>query len=590
MTNRAYEMVKGFMATRRREPLGEQGVLSTGPPSTMAAMPRTTRTTGRAAFLQLLVDEGVTHLFGNPGTTELAIMEVVPEFPQLDFVLGLQESVVMAMADGYCRASGRLAAANVHVMPGLGNAMGALYNAKFSGSAVILTAGQQEQGHGLLEPMLYEPLVQVAQPLVKWAVEVTRAADLPRIIHRAAKIALTPPTGPVFLSLPGDVLDESIDLEMGRPVRVDAAARPSDAALAQIAEMLVSAKHPAILAGQELATRDAFAEATELAGILGAAVFQSSIPYSAQFPTGHPAFMGALTRQQKQVRATLEPYDLLLVLGADLLRMSVYSPVEPLPENLPVIHISERPHELGKNYRTDVAVQADVKQTLLSLLPLLRKQRPAAAPQRIAELKPKNWSAQRDQARIEAMHAAETTPIDPQYLMLRFSETLPRDAIVIDEALVSSFSIFKFLTMRGPRDFYGLASGGLGFAIPGAVGIALAQPGRPIAVMVGDGSAMYSIQGLWTAAQRKLPITYVIANNRGYRIIKERLVSFRKTDKFVGMDIRDPDLDFVALAQSFGLSARRVTDPQDIAPALREGYSSGKPNLIDIRVADGFGS
>src|SRR5438270_8604791 len=200
-----------------------------------------TKTTGRAAFLQLLVDEGVTHLFGNPGTTELAIMEAVPEFPQLKFILGLQEAVVMAMADGFCRASGKLAAANVHVMPGLGNAMGALYNAKFSGSPVILTAGQQEQGHGLLEPMLYEPLVPVAQPLVKWAVEVTRAADLPRIIHRAAKIALTPPTGPVFLSLPGDVLDESLELEMGRPVRVDTAMRPSDATLSDLVNRLAAA-------------------------------------------------------------------------------------------------------------------------------------------------------------------------------------------------------------------------------------------------------------------------------------------------------------------------------------------------------------
>ena len=548
------------------------------------------KTTGRAAFLQLLLDEGITHLFGNPGTTELAIMEVVPEFKQLDFVLGLQEASVVAMADGYCRASGRLAAANVHVMPGLGNAMGALYNAKFSGSPIILTAGQQEQGHGLLEPMLYEPLVQVAQPLVKWAVEVTRAADLPRIIHRAAKIALTPPTGPVFLSLPGDVLDETVELDMGRPVRVDTAARPSDATLAQIAEMLMKAKRPAILAGQELATRDAFAEAAELAELVGAAVFQSSIPYSAQFPTEHPAFMGALTRQQKQVRATLEPYDLLLVLGADLLRMSVYSPVEPLPEHLPVIHISERPHELGKNYRTDLALQADVRETLKVLLPLIRKRRPDGADGRLAELKPKNWSAQRDKARIEALHAAETTPIDPQYLMMRFAETLPKDAIVVEEALVSSFPLPKFLTMRGPRDFYGLASGGLGFAIPGAVGIALAQPGRPVVAMVGDGSAMYSIQGLWTAAHRKLPITYVIANNRGYRIIKERLVSFRKTDKFTGMDIREPDLDFVAMAKAHGLSARRVTDPQDIAPAFREGYASGKPNLVDVRVADGFSS
>src|SRR5256885_11159499 len=205
------------------------------------------KTPGRAAFLQLLADEGVTHLFGNPGTTELAIMEVVPDFPQLKFVLGLQESGVVAMADGYARASGRLAAANVHGMPGLGNAMGALYNAKFSGSPIILTAGQQEQGHGLLEPMLYEPLVPVAQPLAKWAIEVTRAADLPRIIHRAAKIALTPPTGPVFLSLPGDVLDERLELDMGRPVRVDSAARPSDDVLHKMISLLGKAQRPAIL-------------------------------------------------------------------------------------------------------------------------------------------------------------------------------------------------------------------------------------------------------------------------------------------------------------------------------------------------------
>src|SRR5262245_43106209 len=180
-------------------------------------------------------------------------MEVVPDFPQLEFVLGLQESVVMAMADGFCRASGKLAAANVHVMPGLGNAMGALYNAKFSGSPVILTAGQQEQGHGLLEPLLYEPLVPVAQPLVKWAVEVTRAADLPRILHRAAKIALTPPTGPVFLSLPGDVLNEALELEMGQPVRVVSSARPSDETLSKLVETILKSKKPAILAGQELA-------------------------------------------------------------------------------------------------------------------------------------------------------------------------------------------------------------------------------------------------------------------------------------------------------------------------------------------------
>jgi benzoylformate decarboxylase len=553
-----------------------------------------TRITGRAAFLQLLVDEGVTHLFGNPGTTELPIMEVVPDFPQLKYVLGLQEAVVMAMADGYSRASGRLSAANVHVAPGLGNAMGALFNAKFSGSPVILTAGQQEQGHGLLEPLLYDPLVPMAQPLVKWAVDVTRAEDLPRIMHRAAKIALTPPTGPVFISLPGDVLDQTVDMDMGSPVRVEAANRPSDQTLERLADRLLASARPVIVAGQELAMRDAFAEAAELAELLGAAVYQAPIPYSAQFPTEHVACMGALTRTQAQVRKVLEPYDLLFCLGADLLRMSVYSPVEPLPPGLPVVHLSERSHELGKNYATELAVQADVKQTLKALLPLIRARRTpeaaSAAAGRIAELKPRNWSAQRDKARIDALLSAESTPIDPRYLMLRITETLPADAVVVEEALTSTVSLPGFLPLRDRQCFYGLASGGLGFGIPGAVGVSLALPGRPVAAIIGDGSTMYGVQGLWTAAHHRLPITYIITNNRSYRIIKERLVAMRSTARFTGMDLRDPEIDFVHLGQSFGLATRRVTDPQDIAPALREAFASGKPNLVDMRVADGFGA
>jgi benzoylformate decarboxylase len=173
--------------------------------------------------------------------------------------------------------------------------------------------------------------------------------------------------------------------------------------------------------------------------------------------------------------------------------------------------------------------------------------------------------------------------------MLRFTDTLPKDAVVLDEGLTSTISLPGLLSLRDPRGFYGLASGGLGFAVPGAIGVSLALPGRPVAVVVGDGSTLYGVQALWTAAHLKLPITYIIANNRSYRIIKERLVSFRGTRKFTGMDLRDPEIDFVQLARSFGLAARGVTDPQDIAPALREAFASGRPNLVDIRVADGFG-
>jgi len=554
---------------------------------------RIARLTGRDAFLKLLVDEGVTHLFGNPGTTELAIMEAVPGTPELNYVLGTQEAVVVGMADGFARASGRLAAVSLHVAPGLGNAMGALYNAKFSGSPLIVTCGQQEQGHGLLEPLLYDPLVPIAQPMVKWAIEATRVEDLPRILRRAAKVALAPPTGPVFVSLPGDVLDAEAELDLGQATRIDAATRPSDEALERLAARLLAAKRPVIVAGHELAMRDAFAEAAAFAELLGAAVYQQSVPYSASFASEHPLFLGAFTRSQKQVRAALEDYDLLVCLGADLLRMSVMSPVSPLPETLPVIHVSERDWELGKNYPTEIAIRADVKQTLAALLPKLSAARTpqfaAEAAARAAALAPKNWSAQRDKLRVEALMAAESTPIDPRYLMLRIAESIPPDAVVVEEALTSANTLPGVLPLRDRQSFFGLASGGLGFGVPGAAGVSLALPDRAVVAVIGDGSALYGIQALWTVAHHKLPVTYVIANNRSYRILKERLVSFRGSDKFVGMDLRDPAIDYTGLARSMGLAARRVTDPADVAPALREAVASGAPHLVEVMVADGFG-
>ena len=550
-------------------------------------------TTGHAAFVKLLASEGVEYLFGNPGTTELAIMEALGAQSDIRYVLGLQEGIVVGMADGYARASGRLAAANVHVAPGLGNAMGSLYSAKFYGSPLLLTAGQQEQGHGLMEPLLYDPLVPIAQPMVKWAIECARIQDLPRIVRRAAKVALTPPTGPVFLSLPGDVLDDQASLDLGKPTRVEIDVRPGDASLEKLADRLLAAHRPVIIAGHELATRDALDEAGELAELLGAAVVQQTVPYAAHFRSEHRAFMGALSRSQTQVRARLEPYDLLVCLGADVLRMSVHNPVDALPDGMPIVQIAERDWELGKNYPAEIAVNANVKETLLALNALLRtkmtSQQRSSAEARMSEIEKNNWSNQRVAAIEQALKLSTISPIDPKYMVMRIADALPDDAVVVEEGLTSTFRLLDYLRLTDHQSYFGLASGGIGFAMSGAVGISIALRGRPVVAIVGDGSAMYSIQALWTAAHMKLPITYVIPNNRGYRILKERLVSFRKTDRFVGMDIADPDIDFVGLAESMGIRSRRVENPDDIDGAVREGIAGGTPNLIDMRVADGFG-
>ena len=550
--------------------------------------------TGRSAFLSLLRDEGVDRLFGNPGTTELPIMHALSSASDMGYVLGLQEGIVVAMADGYARASGRLAACNVHVAPGLGNAMGSLYNAKFWGSPVLITAGQQEIGHGLTEPLLYDPLVPIAEPLVKWAVEVHRLEDLPRIVRRAAKIALTPPTGPVFISLPGDILNRSAALDFGRRTRVDAAGRPGDTALARLAERLLRAERPVVVSGHETATSGAFGEAARFAEVIGAPVYQQTVPWGAHFPSEHPAFLGALTRVQKQVREALAPYDLAVFLGADVLRMSVWSEVEPLPDGLPIVQIGLRDREMGKNYPAEVALRADVKETLRALLPVLEAgrseaQRNAAAA-RLDALTARNWTVERARLRAEAEAAEAADPIAPAAAVRRLVEALPEDAVLVDEGLTTSNTLLGQYPFRDPGSYFGLASGGIGFAAAGAIGIHMALPDRPCVAFVGDGSAMYNVQALWTAAHLDLPITYVIANNRGYRILKDRLLAFHGDDNFIGMDFQSPRIDFVGLAGSMGVSARRVGRAADLGDALRDAIASGKPQLLDVTISNGYGN
>lgn len=549
--------------------------------------------TGRSAFLALLKEEGVTHLFGNPGTTELPIMHALKEHPDLTYVLGLQESLVVAMADGFSRASGQLTACNVHVAPGLGNAMGSIYNAKFTNTPMIITAGQQEQGHGLTEPLLYHSLVPMAAPLVKWAVEITRLEDMPRIVHRAAKIAMTPPMGPVFISLPGDILNSKVGMELGNRTRVDTASRPTDETLGRLADRMLAAKNPAIISGNEVVGSDALETVAQFAETLGAAAYQQTIPFGSHFLSEHPAFMGALTRNQKQVRDELTPYDLLVVIGADPLRMSVYSEIDPLPTDLSIVQIGLHDWEMGKNYPTEMAVRSDVGETLKALIPVLKSKGgdalAAAARTRLAGLEGRNWVAKRAAKRDVTQKLSAVTPIAPDFLMMQIVDALPANAMVVNESLTSGFGLQSLLPYGDRYSFHGNASGGIGWAVPASVGIQLAQPDRPLVAIIGDGSAMYSIQALWTAARMKLPITFVITNNGGYRIIKQRLLAFHGNDHFIGMDFDDPPIDFVGLAQSMGVTAKRVSSPDEIRPALDAAIASTDTMLLDISVDGSVG-
>lgn len=544
--------------------------------------------TGRDAFLRVLKDEGVVKMFGNPGTTELPIMHALSSAPEMGYVLGLQEAVVIAMADGYARASYKLVSCNVHVAPGLGNAIGSIYTSMMSGTPMIVTAGQQEQGHGLTEPLLYAPLVPIAQPVVKWAVEVNRIEDLPRILRRAAKVATTAPTGPVFISLPGDILNNEAAIDLGEATRVDTAVRPSDAALENLAKRLLAAKKPVILAGHEIATADAFAEAEALAETLGAPVLQQTVAWGAHFPSEHPAYIGALNRDQKYVRSVLSPYDLMLCVGADLLKMSVWSETEPLPETTKVAMIGQRDWEMGKNFPAEIALRADVKETLKALVPLLKMLGGAALAKRakasMAEIAPRNWSAQRAQRKAKVA-TPEGKLLPAEWVMMRMSEKLPKDAIVVEEGLTSTTTLPIYFPFRDRNSFFGNVSGGIGWGIAAAVGIQIAEPKRRVIAVIGDGSAMYSITALWSAANQKLPVIFLIANNEGYQILKNRLKLFHGNDTPIGMDFNDPPMNVTKIAEGFGVAAERVDTAAGFDAAMDKALArTDGPSLIEVMV------
>jgi benzoylformate decarboxylase len=546
---------------------------------------------GKRAFLELLKQEGVEILFGNPGTTELPLMDALAVENELRYVLALQEASVIGMADGYAQASGKLAVVNLHVTPGLGNAMGMLYDAQKAGSPILVTAGQHDQDFNITEPILWADLPPIARPLVKWSAEVHRLADLPRLVHRAAKTALAPPTGPVFLSLPGDILKAEGEIDLLAPTRIATQMRGDPAAVKKAATLLAEAKRPLIVAGDAVARSKAHAELIELAELLGAPVYSELVPSTASFPASHPLFRGAMTRMQGPIRKILEQYDVLFSVGGDLFTLSLPSDIEPMPAGLTLIHLDTDPWELGKNYPPQVAILGDPKTTLPDITEAVRKAMSSsargAARERLDAAKAATL-AERDALKAKARDMAGQTPVQPLSLLNAIGEMLPKDAVVIDETISSGAGIRSLIRSDDPQSFYGLRGGGIGWGLPAALGVKLALPDRPVLALVGDGSAMYTCQALWTAAHERIAAVFVILNNSSYRILKQRLVAQRglaaQVDRFVGMELTDPVIDYVGLARSLGVAAERAASVHDATDLIAKGLKSDAPLLIDVPV------
>ena len=546
---------------------------------------------GKTALLALMKQEGVRFLFGNPGTTELPLMDALAVETELRYVLALQEAAVMAMADGYAQASGELTAVNLHVAPGLGNAMGMLYDAQKAGSPLLVTAGQHDQTFNLTEPILWADLPTIARPLVKWAYEPRSLADLPRAVHRAAKVALSPPTGPVFLSLPADVLKSEADIELGAPNRVAPRLRGDATAIDRAVALLARAETPLIIAGDAVAQADALAELVAFAETLGAPVYDEGVPSRASFPTTHPLYRGGMARLAPLIRSTLQQHDVVVSIGGDLFTLSLPSEIDPMPEGLKVIHVDTDAWELGKNHPETVPILGDPKAVLPELTAALERQLIGAAKERCRTRSlhfQGEIAAEVAALKDRAAALADQEPIQPLALLHALAEALPDDAIVVDESISSGAGLRRLLRSRDSASFFGLRGGGIGWGLPAAIGVKLARPSRPVIALIGDGSAMYTCQALWTAAHERLQVVFVILNNASYRILKQRTNALKgfaaQTDTYVGMELTEPRLDFVSLARALGLDGCRLQKLGDLAGVLAPALSSTGSTLIDVEL------
>ena len=550
---------------------------------------------GKRAFLELLKQEGVDILFGNPGTTELPLMDAFAVEHDIRYILGLQEAALMSMADGYAQASGKLAVLNLHVAPGLGNAMGMLYDAVKAAAPILLTAGQQDLEYLATEPVLSADLATLARPFVKWSAEVHRVEDLPRLVHRAAKTALAPPTGPVFLSLPGDILKAEANLDLLKPTRVAPRVRGDAAAIAAAGALLAQAKRPVIIAGDAVAQSRAHAELVALAELIGAPVYTEFVPSSASFPASHPLFRGATLRSQAAVRQVLDQYDVLFSVGGDLFTLSLPSDIDPMPPGMRLIHLDTDPWEIGKNYPAEVAILGDPQSTLPEITAAIEQAMTSGARGAARErfkAACETTLAERNALKAKAKALAGKSPVQALALLDAIGDMLPKDAVVIEEVLSSAPGIRSLIRSDDPQSYYGLRGGGIGWGIPAAIGIKLALPHRPVVALVGDGSAMYTIQALWTAAHDRIAVVFVILNNRSYRILKQRLLALRghaeQVDTFVGMELVDPPIDFVGLARSLGVAAEHVKTVHDATDLVAQGIKSNAPLLIDVDLDPAF--
>jgi benzoylformate decarboxylase len=528
-------------------------------------------TTVREAAFELFRSRGMTTMFGNPGSTELPMLHDFPD--DFAYVLGLQEAVVVGMADGYAQASGRPALVNLHTAPGVGNAMGAIFNAQANKSPLVITAGQQVRAMVTLQANLTNrDAIRLPHPLVKWSYEPSRAEDVPLALGRAAHVASLPPKGPALVSIPMDDWRAEVDDGDVRHAIARSVTRrsgPDPAAVSALADRLANAAAPVLVAGPDVDASGAWDATVLLAEQLRLPVWATPAPGGGRigFPEGHPSFRGTLPPAIGPLGQMLEGHDLVLALGTSIFPYYPYIPGPLLPDGTDLVAVTSDPDEAARAPMGD-AIVADVKLTVEALVELVP---------------PSDREPPEPLGDPEA--PAGSDPLSASVVHATLADVLPDDAVIVLESPSSTMALRNQLRLSRPGSYYFGAGGGLGFGLAAAVGVQLAQPNRPVVCVLGEGSVQYAVTAFWSAVAYEVPVAFLVLRNEEYSILKW-FADTEQVTEAPGLDL--PALETAKVAAGYGVRSRSVSDVEALRSELQSAIASSQPEVIEVRVEPGM--
>jgi benzoylformate decarboxylase len=550
----------------------------------------TTELQGKHAFMQMLRAEGVRYIFGNPGTSEAPFIGILHEYPELEYVMVVQEGVAIGMAEGYARASGEVGFVSLHIDNGSANGFSLMIDQYRTGSPVVITAGNKDIRHlagGRSD------LADMAAPFAKWSAEVSHPEQVPSVMRRAFQEAKTPPTGPVFIALSGNAMDDLADIAIEPSNAIHGEPRPESSAVEAAAEALANATNPLMIVGDRVHASGATQAAASLADTLGARAF-SHVGGHMPFPTDHPLWCGALSLRSEEGLTAVDNADVILAVGCPVFEDFFYRSGNFVGDDTTLIHIDSDSSQIGRKEPTDIGIWASPLHAMTEIEAEVARRMNGDASE--AVMQRRSEIAAENQAKTAAFQELaasgwDRSPIPVATFGMALGDAIPEGANVFSDAISSGAMVNAGIAHRTDLNVMGARGGAIGWGIGATMGMKLANPDSPTIGIVGDGSAMMTVQGLWTAVNYDIPVTYVICNNAAYRILKVNMNVYHSINEmpppeiYNAMDFTTP-FDFKAQAEAYGGIGIRVEHVDDIKPAIDAAVASGKPACVDV-IIDG---